>query len=157
MKGHHQAAAALLAALAITASPAAAQTADPAAEIAATDASAVITSADLTFQLDIAGTAPVLDAIAPDASAFDAGPAVDESTLGKVTGREDIATLIAQANQRNTVSNNSVNGNSVTGAIAIDGNAFQNLQGLAVISANSGNNVAINSAMNVTINMAPPQ
>ena len=29
-----------------------------------------------------------------------------------------------------------------------------NLQGLAVISANSGNNVAINSAMNVTINLA---
>jgi hypothetical protein len=45
----------------------------------------------------------------------------------------------------------------MTGAVSLDGNAFQNLQGMAVISANSGNNVAMNSAMNVTINMAPPR
>ena len=61
--------------------------------------------------------------------------------------------MIAAADQRNVVANNSVSGNSVTGDVVIDGNAFQNVQGLAVISANTGNNVAINSAMNVTINM----
>jgi len=91
---------------------------------------------------------------AHDQDAF-ASAAVSDDVLGKVAGREDTAKLIANANQQNTVANNSVTGNSVTGDVAIDGNAFQNLQGLAVISANSGNNVAINSAMNVTINLVP--
>lgn len=90
---------------------------------------------------------------AASANAFGNAAAIDESDLGKVTGRENTATLAAIATQRNTVSGNSVSGNSVTGGVQIDGNAFQNLQGLAVISANSGNNVAINSAMNVTINL----
>lgn len=87
--------------------------------------------------------------------AFVGAPAIADGALAQVAGREDSGTQIAIANQRNTVSGNSVVGRSVTGNVAIDGNAFQNLQGLAVISANSGNNVAINSAMNVTINLAP--
>ncbi|WP_375392004.1 hypothetical protein [uncultured Sphingomonas sp.] len=89
------------------------------------------------------------------ADPFAGATAVAESDLDHVTGRENIGTQIASATQRNTVSNNSVVGTSVTGAVSIDGNAFQNLQGLAVINANSGNNVAINSAMNVTINLGP--
>ena len=88
-----------------------------------------------------------------DQAAF-AATAVTDGDLGKAAGREDTGAMIASATQRNTVANNSVTGNSVTGNVEIDGNAFQNLQGLAVISANSGNNVAINSAMNVTINLA---
>lgn len=83
-----------------------------------------------------------------------AAAAVSDGDLEKVAGREDTGAMIASATQRNTVANNSVTGDSVTGNVEIDGNAFQNLQGLAVISANSGNNVAINSAMNVTINLA---
>jgi len=81
--------------------------------------------------------------------------AVDGADLGAVTGRADVGSLIARADQQNVVAGNSVVGTSTTGTVAIDGNAFQNLQGLAVISANSGNNVAMNAAMNVTINMAP--
>ncbi|MGN6376012.1 MAG: hypothetical protein ACTHMG_10700 [Sphingomonas sp.] len=88
-----------------------------------------------------------------DQGAF-AAAALSDHDLGRTAGREDTATMIANANQRNTVANNSVSGNSVTGDVQIDGNSFQNLQGLAVISANTGNNVAINSAMNVTINLA---
>lgn len=108
--------------------------------------------------------APLAVCLASSAPAQTASPAtatepfaaaVTEADLGQVTGRENTATLAAIATQRNTVSGNSVTGNSVTGSVTIDGNAFQNLQGLAVISANSGNNVAINSAMNVTINLAP--
>lgn len=91
---------------------------------------------------------------APASQAFSIA-AVDDSALRQVTGREDTGTMIASSTQRNTVSNNSVTGNSVTGSVQIDGNAFQNLQGLAVINANSGNNVAINSSMNVTVNLAP--
>ncbi|GGB39371.1 hypothetical protein GCM10011380_31080 [Sphingomonas metalli] len=90
------------------------------------------------------------------AAGFEAS-ALTETDLGAIAGREDHGTQIAQADQRNTVQNNSVTGNSTTGTVTIDGQAFQNLSGLAVISANSGNNVAINSAMNVVINLAPPQ
>ncbi len=99
--------------------------------------------------------APAALGDAPAAGAFDAAASVDEADLQKVTGRENLGAQIASATQRNTVSNNSVVGTSTTGAVQIDGNAFQNLQGMAVISANSGNNVAINSAMNVTVNLAP--
>lgn len=91
---------------------------------------------------------------APEDAAF-AAATLDDAGLGRVAGREDTGAQVATANQRNTVAGNSVTGNSVTGSVRIDGNAFQNLQGLAVINANSGNNVAINSAMNVTINLAP--
>lgn len=89
------------------------------------------------------------------APAFAGTAALGETDLGQVTGREDTGAMIASATQRNTVSNNSVTGTSTTGTIRIDGNAFQNLNGLAVISANSGNNVAMNAAMNVTVNLAP--
>lgn len=88
--------------------------------------------------------------------AFGTAAPIDETALAAVAGREDRGAQIAAADQRNTVQNNSVTGTSQTGAITLDGNAFQNFQGLAVISANSGNNVAINAAMNVTINMGAP-
>ncbi len=86
-------------------------------------------------------------------SVFD-GPPVDDTGLQKVAGREDVG-QVAFANQTNDVTHNSVIGNSVTGSVQFSDNAFQNVSGLAVISANSGNNVAINSAMNVTISIAP--
>ena len=99
---------------------------------------------------------PVPASVSPAAAAGHAafaGSAISDADLGQVAGREDTGAMIAAADQRNVVANNSVSGNSVTGDVVIDGNAFQNVQGLAVISANTGNNVAINSAMNVTINM----
>jgi len=99
-------------------------------------------------------TATAAATIGADA-AFGNGAVLADTDLSTVTGREDRGTQIAAADQRNTVSNNSVTGNSVTGSVTIDGQAFSNLSGLAVISANSGNNVAINSAMNVVINLGP--
>jgi len=86
-------------------------------------------------------------------SAFGDEVRMDDSVLARMAGREDVG-QIAMANQRNDVKDNSVSGNSVTGAVLIDGNAFQNLSGFSVISANSGNNVAINSALNVTISLS---
>jgi len=86
-------------------------------------------------------------------SAFSDEARVEDSALNRVAGREDFG-QIALANQVNQVRNNAVIGNSTTGGVQIDGNAFQNLSGLAVISANSGNNVAINSALNVTISLS---
>ena len=84
------------------------------------------------------------------------GAAVDETTLGSVTGRADLNQL-AQSQHVASVKDSSVNGNSETGAITIDGNAFQNLSGLAILNANSGNNVAINASMNVNIALTSSQ
>lgn len=87
---------------------------------------------------------------------FGSAAALDPASLDRETAREDVA-QIATAEQAARVSNNSINGPSQTGTVSIDGNAFQNLQGLAVINANSGNNVAINSSLNVNIHFAPGQ
>ncbi len=85
---------------------------------------------------------------------FDPASAVPEAALKAASGKADLAQT-SIANQENSVAHNSVVGNSITGAVAISGNAFQNLNGLAVINANSGNNVAINSALNVNVSILP--
>jgi hypothetical protein len=81
--------------------------------------------------------------------------AVAEDTLGAVAGREDVAQE-ASAVQTAAVSRNSVGDNVSTGEARIDGQAFQNLSGLSILNVNTGNNVAINAAMNVTISLSPP-
>lgn len=80
--------------------------------------------------------------------------AVAETVLQKVAGRADLAQEIRAANSA-MVTGNRINGDSVTGAVSFDGQAFQNLNGLAVISANSGNNVAINASLNVNVSINP--
>jgi len=85
---------------------------------------------------------------------FDPASAVPEAALKAASGKADLAQA-SIANQANNVAHNSVVGNSTTGNVAIAGNAFQNLNGLAVINANSGNNVAINSALNVNVSILP--
>ena len=81
-------------------------------------------------------------------------PAVTESTLQRVAGREDTNQL-SQAELAAGVSNNSVGDNAITGNAQIDGNAFQNMSGLSILNVNTGNNVAINAAMNVNISITP--
>ena len=93
---------------------------------------------------------------APAAPTFAQAAPLDIDDLDKATAREDIAQH-ATADQAATVSNNSVNGQSTTGTVAIDGNAFQNLSGLAIVNANTGNNVAINAALNVNVIFTPTQ
>ena len=76
--------------------------------------------------------------------------------MASATAREDIS-LIAQSKQASSVSGSSVTGQSVTGDLAIASTAFQNANGMILINANSGNNVAMNASMNVNIIMAGPQ
>lgn len=83
------------------------------------------------------------------------GPAIAEEALGAVSGREDVQQE-ASAVQTAAVSRNSVGDHVTTGEAKIDGQAFQNLSGLSILNVNTGNNVAINAAMNVTISIAPP-
>lgn len=82
-------------------------------------------------------------------------PALNVDVLGAATAREDIS-QVASSEQTATVSGNSVNGQSTTGALNIDGNAFQNQSGLTIVNANTGNNVAVNASMNVNIVFTPP-
>ncbi len=85
---------------------------------------------------------------------FRVGQKVSSDTLNAITGQADLAQVI-RANNTSTVSNNSVSGNSATGTISFDNGAFQGLNGLSVLSANTGNNVAINSSLNVNVTVAP--
>ena len=83
-----------------------------------------------------------------------AGAAIaNDAVLGVITGREDVRTLQQTANARNTstVAGNVINGDPVTGAISIDGASFGGFNGLAIVNANTGNNVSINAAMNVNV------
>jgi hypothetical protein len=80
--------------------------------------------------------------------------AIDDASLGAIAGREDTAQH-ATAEQTAGVVDNSVGDNVQTGDATIDGAAFQNLSGLSILNVNTGNNVAINAAMNVNIAINP--
>jgi hypothetical protein len=84
-------------------------------------------------------------------SPFGAEP-IGDSALRTVAGREDTV-QVSHADQVAGVSRNSVGDNSRTGEARIDGNAFQNMSGLSILNVNTGNNVAINAAMNVNISL----
>jgi hypothetical protein len=99
-----------------------------------------------------ASPAPGSDAAA--VSAFGAAARVDSGSLERATAREDLS-QVAVSEQTSRVSNNTISGPSVTGPVTIDGNAFQNLQGLAIINANAGNNVSINASLTVNLNFSP--
>ncbi len=77
----------------------------------------------------------------------------DDAQLSVVTGMADIKAIQQTANVANTstVTGNIINGDPVTGTISIDGGSFSGFNGLALVSANTGNNVSINAAMNVNV------
>lgn len=85
--------------------------------------------------------------------AFDLAP-LEEGALKSIAGREDLA-QVAESRNTATVADNSVGDNSTTGEIRIADSAFQNLTGLSLINVNTGNNVAMNAAMNVNIAINP--
>lgn len=78
--------------------------------------------------------------------------AMDSGALQSIAGMANLG-MIATANNSSLVSGNSVNGQSVTGQVTIDGQSFQNMNGLSILTANTGNNVAINAAMNVNVSI----
>ncbi len=101
----------------------------------------------------IAQAAPAtlsVQAGAAQAAPFGGAVPVDNAVLGTVTGQSDLSQVI-RAQNTSTVSGNSVNGHSETGTISFDSNSFQNLNGLSLLSANTGNNVSINSSLNVNV------
>jgi hypothetical protein len=92
--------------------------------------------------------------VAKAASPFQSARVLDSESLQRVAGREDLYQL-SQADLTAEVSRNSIGDNSITGEARIDGNAFQNMSGLSILNVNTGNNVAINAAMNVTLSISP--
>ena len=79
---------------------------------------------------------------------------LSSDTLAEITGRDDTA-LEVRAQNNATVSRNSVSGESNTGTINFGQDAFGALSGLSLLSANTGNNVAINSSLNVNVSIRP--
>ena len=119
-------------------------------------ASAASLAASPTEAAQAPAPAPHSTAPAAPESAFAGSRVADEAALNGATAREDLS-LVAQSQQANTVSRNSVNGVTTTGDLRIADNAFQNANGLTVINANTGNNVAMNASLNVNIVMTGPQ
>jgi hypothetical protein len=117
----------------------------------------VVTTMVAAGHLPAAAQATAPGASAPHISATPfSAPTLGEADLQAVAGRED-TTQIARNSQLAGVSNNSVGDNVTTGEARIDGNAFQNMSGLSILNVNTGNNVAINAAMNVNISITPGQ
>jgi len=86
---------------------------------------------------------------ADEATPFGAAT-IGESELQAISGRENVSQFGA-IDQTSVVRDNSITGNSVTGTIQFDGQSFQNMNGLGVINANTGNNVSFNASMLVNI------
>lgn len=100
-----------------------------------------------------AGTAFATEPVAAKAapvSSFSTSAKVGDSELKAIAGKADLSQSVI-ANNTSNVSGNSVNGNSNTGTVSFGLGAFSQIHGLAVVSANTGNNVSINSSLNVTI------
>lgn len=104
----------------------------------------------------VAATALLLaaPALAESDQPFGSGATLSEGQLSGITGQANLAQDI-RVNNTAEVSHNSVVGTSVTGTISFDSQSFQNLNGLSVLSANTGNNVAINSSLNVNVGIQP--
>jgi hypothetical protein len=99
-----------------------------------------------------AGQSSIASQLATPKGAAPFAAAVDDDTLGGISGKSDLQMSIVSNNASN-VSGNSVTGDSTTGEISMDGQALQNFSGLSVMTANTGNNVSINSAMNVNVSI----
>lgn len=78
---------------------------------------------------------------------------VSDDLLAGVRGRADVQAIDVTVAIQNagTVEGNTITGDVATGAITISDSALSNVNGLALFSLNSGNNVAINSTMTVNV------
>ena len=103
-------------------------------------------AANAQTQPNVASINSIVETTAP----FGSAKPINNSDLNAVTGRADLAQVV-NAQNNGVVSGNTVTGNSQTGTIHFDSSSFQNLNGLSLLSANTGNNVSINSSLNVNV------
>ena len=90
----------------------------------------------------------------PPAQLFGDAAIIDGAELANTTGSANLSMVIA-ANNSSNVSGNNIVGVSNTGGISFDEASLSNLSGLSVLSANTGNNVAINSSLNLNVAVRP--
>lgn len=106
-----------------------------------------------TVALGAGGLSLATPALAQDKPATVFGTvAIGDDALQTIAGREDTRQA-ATANQVAGVSQNTVGDHVQTGDAKISDNAFQNMSGLSILNVNTGNNVAINAALNVNISL----
>lgn len=113
-------------------------------------AGAAIQPACATAQ-ELSAPAPAVVAVDQVASSpFGEAKPVANADLHAITGQGDLAQIV-NAQNKGVVSGNTITGASQTGTIHFDSSSFQNLNGLSLLSANTGNNVSINSSLNVNV------
>ncbi|MGE4429448.1 MAG: hypothetical protein AB7E05_01765 [Sphingobium sp.] len=90
-------------------------------------------------------------------SMFGVAPLPD-AELAATTGRQQENWMSATSTNSAVVRDNYVGDNVATGDVTVADSAFQNLNGIAMVNFNTGNNSSINAAMslNVQINYAAP-
>jgi hypothetical protein len=108
----------------------------------------------ILYPLAIGCICAVPATVSAQAAPFLAGEALSSRELGGIAGKAD-TNLEVRAQNSSTVSNNSISGPSQTGTISFDAQAFQHMSGLALLSANTGNNVSINASLNVNVAVRP--
>ncbi len=82
---------------------------------------------------------------------------VDDTILAETRGMADMR-LVEQSTTNtstSTVQGNSITGDFTTGTVNLGNGALNNFNGLALFNINTGNNVAINSAMTVNVAIQP--
>lgn len=82
---------------------------------------------------------------------------VADSLLAEARGMADLRVVqqTTTTTSTSTVEGNTINGDFTTGTINLGGGALDNFNGLALFNINTGNNVAINSAMTVNVALQP--
>lgn len=76
---------------------------------------------------------------------------LEDGELAAVTGREQSTLMLANAENTGIVADNEIGDNSITGAVNISDNAFSNTSGISMLNVNTGNASAINSSLNVNL------
>jgi hypothetical protein len=82
---------------------------------------------------------------------------VADSLLADTRGMADVRVVgqTTTVTSTSTVEGNTINGDFTTGTITLGNGALDNFNGLALFNINTGNNVAINSAMTVNVAIQP--
>jgi hypothetical protein len=92
---------------------------------------------------------PVQDTTPPD-GLFGEQP-LNEEELSQATGLQESGAMLALSRNHAVVKDNEVGDNTTTGAVSVSDNAFGNVSGFSMVNMNTGNNSAINAAMNINL------
>jgi len=82
---------------------------------------------------------------------------VADGLLAETRGMADVRVVeqTTTVTSTSTVEGNTINGDFTTGTVTLGNGALDNFNGLALFNINTGNNVAINSAMTVNVAIQP--